>query len=99
MPTVPSTFLAARLPALTGGTLGLPRSVQVPEWVRSRLSAEDTPSATGELGATVPDPLPFGIQACDPFGVFSIFGLAQLTTFSSDLHVLTIPLNSSPRLP
>jgi hypothetical protein len=73
--------------------------MQVPEWVRSRLSAGDTSSTTGELGAPVPDPLPFGTQACDPFEVFSIFGLAQITTFTSDLLVLTIPFNSSPRLP
>lgn len=82
-----------------GGTLGLPRSIQVPEWVRSCLSAGDTPSAIGELGAPIPDPLPFGTQAYDPCGVFSIFSLAAITTFISNSHVLTMPFHSSPRPP
>jgi len=45
----------------TGGRpMGLTRSVQVPAWVRLRLSAGGSPSAIGELGAPIPDPSPFG---------------------------------------
>ena len=45
---------------------GLPRSADVPGWVRPRLFAEGAPSATGELGAPVPDPLPFGPSLSAP---------------------------------
>ena len=47
--------------------MGLPRSVQVPAWVRSRLSSEGTASAIGELGAPIPDLLPFWSKRLDFF--------------------------------
>jgi len=45
--------------SLTGRPVGLPRFVQVPVWVRFCLSAGGAASAMGELGAPIPDPLPF----------------------------------------
>jgi hypothetical protein len=77
--------------------MGLPRSVQVPAWVRFRLSAEGTPSAIGELGAPIPDPLPFGPSLSALPGLVSTFGLFLVTTFISGSHLLTIPRNPSPR--
>ena len=43
-----------------------------------------------ELGASIPDPLPFWPKPV------SIFGLSQFTTFISSSHVLTIPHHPSP---
>jgi hypothetical protein len=72
---------------------GLPRSVQVTVWVRFCLSAGGSPFAMDELGASIPDPLPFWPKPV------SIFGLSQLTTFISSSHVLTRPHHPSPRTP
>ena len=43
-----------------GRTTGLPRSADVPEWVRSPLYAGGAASAPGEFGAPGPDHVPFG---------------------------------------
>jgi hypothetical protein len=45
-------------------TTGLPRFVDVPVWVRSRLSAGGTTTAPEEFGASGPDHSPFLVQAC-----------------------------------
>ena len=64
-----------------------------PVWVRSCLSAGGSSSVMDELGASIPDPLPFWPKPV------SIFGLFQLTTFISSSHLLTIPHYPSPRTP
>ena len=81
------------LSRMSGRPTGLPRSVQVPVWVRSCLSAGGSSSVMDELGASIPDPLPFWPKPV------SIFGLFQLTTFISSSHLLTIPHYPSPRTP
>lgn len=79
-----------------GRPTGLPRSVQVPVWVRSCLFARGSSSVMDELGASIPDPLPFWPRPV------SIFGLSLFTTFTSSSHEqcsllpLTIPHHSSP---
>ena len=80
-----------------GRSTGLPRSMQVPAWVRFRLSAGGAPSAIDELGAPIPDPLPFGPSLFALAGRVSTFGLFSVTTFISGSHLLTIPRNPSPR--
>ena len=47
LPTPPSLGLAAFLP-LAGSDMGLPRSLGVPEWVRSRRYAGGAPSASAD---------------------------------------------------
>ena len=89
----------SRADASAGRPTGLPRSVQVPAWVRFRLSAGGTTSAMGELGAPILDPLPFGPSLYALAGQVSTFGLFSLTTFISGSHMLTIPRNPSPRPP
>src|SRR5438105_3026554 len=60
----PSLQLALRFAFRCGGphweTTGLPRSADVPEWVRSRLSAGGSSAAPGEFGAPGPAHVPFG---------------------------------------
>ena len=58
LPAVPSASLASRFPG--GETTGLPRSADVPVWVRSRLSAGGSSSAPEEFGAPGPGHVPFG---------------------------------------
>ncbi len=88
-----------------GRPTALPRSVPVPAWVRAcpersegfRLSAGGTPSTIGELGAPIPDPLPFGPGLFALAGRVSTFGSYSVTTFISGSHLLTMPRNPSPR--
>jgi hypothetical protein len=63
------------------------------EWGRSRLFAGGTSSAVEDFEAPTPDHLPFWPKPV------STFGLAALTTFSSDSHLLTVPFNPSSRPP
>jgi hypothetical protein len=58
LPAAASVSLTGHLPR--GTATGLPRSVGIPEWVRSRLSAGGASSAWGEFGAPHLDPVPFG---------------------------------------
>ena len=89
----------SRVAETTGRSTGLPRSVQVPAQVRFRLSAGGSTSAMGELGAPIPDLLPFGPSLYALAGQISTFGLFPITTFISDSHMLTILRNPSPRPP
>ena len=52
--TVPSSVACE-----AGKAVGLPRSADVPEWVRSRLYAGGSPSAPQEFGACGPGHVPF----------------------------------------
>lgn len=58
LPAAPSACLTARFPI--GRASGLPCSMCVPEWVRSRLFTGDTSSAVDESTASTLDHLPFG---------------------------------------
>lgn len=89
LPAAPSARLTARFPE--GRAAGLPRFVCIPTWVRSRLSAGGTTSATGEVRAPILDHLPFGPGLFSFSGLFSTFGLLELTAFISDSHMLTLP--------
>src|SRR5260370_6925935 len=55
----PPLRLALRLAFPRGEATGLPRSADVPVWVRPHLSARGAPSAPGGVGAPGPGPLPF----------------------------------------
>jgi hypothetical protein len=48
--------------------MGLPRSLQVPTWVRFRLSAGGSISAIGDWTAPIPDLLPFWPKPVSPCG-------------------------------
>ena len=82
-PGRPSTGPSLPPPSHTRSPIGSPlgslsqkgelRAYHVPckyhtAWVRFRLSAGGTPSAIGELGAPIPDPLPFGPSLVSPCG-------------------------------
>jgi hypothetical protein len=61
-PPLPAASSAplARVAFPDGETTGLPRSVAVTVWVRSRLFAGGAPAAPEEFGASGPDHVPFG---------------------------------------
>jgi hypothetical protein len=88
LPTAPPTRLAARFPS--GRTTGLPRSVPVPAWVRFCLSAGGATSAMGELGAPIPDPLPFGPSVSASWTVQHLALFLTLDAYRGSL-TLTIP--------
>src|SRR5262249_36453174 len=81
--------LALRRAFPFGRITGLPRSMKTAESVRSRFSAGGATSATGEVRAPVPDPLPFWFKR------ESRFRWSELTTLISDSHSLTRRLNPS----
>ena len=91
LPAVPSARLATGVPARPGRpcgrTTGLPRSVAVTVWVRSRLSAGGASTAPEEFGASGPDHVPFWSKR------FSILRLACVTTFIGASRELT---NTTP---
>jgi hypothetical protein len=58
LPAAPSACLTARFPR--GRASGLPCSMCVPEWVRSRLSTGGVSSAADDSVASAPDHMPFG---------------------------------------
>jgi len=68
--SVPCGSLSVRRPT------GLPRSMQVPMWFRFCLSAGGASSAMDELGASIPDPLPFWLKPVSIFYPEFIEGLA-----------------------
>ncbi len=63
------------------------------KWVRSRLSAGGTTSATGDFVAPVLGHTPFWSKPVSTFGLFA------MTTFSSASLMLTIPFDPSSRPP
>ena len=62
----------------------------------SRLFAGGSPSAMGELGAPIPDLLPFGPSLSALLRLFSTFGLSSITTFISGSRMLTMPRDPGP---
>ena len=62
----------------------------------SRLFAGGSPSAMGELGAPIPDLLPFGPSLSALLGLVSTFGLSSVTTFISGSRMLTMPRDPGP---
>jgi len=64
LPAALSACLATCFPR--GRNTGLPRSVCVPGWVRSRLFAGGSTSATGDQEAPAPDHVPFGSSLSAP---------------------------------
>ena len=72
LPADPSASLAARFLCQPEKSTGLPRSVSAPfGWLRFRLFAEGTSSATDEFLAPVPDPWPFGSSLSAPLACYS----------------------------
>ena len=60
LPAALSVDLANFLPPGGGQATGLPRSIAIPAWVRSCLSASGSPSASGKFGVPEPGRVPFG---------------------------------------
>ena len=79
--------LALRLAFPCGRATGLPRSADVPEWGRPHLYAGGSPSVPEEFGASGPGHVPFWSKPV------SIFGLFNVTTFTSGSRPLTMPPN------
>jgi hypothetical protein len=112
LPAGPSACLAACFPWLDlrepGGPSGLPRSVQVPAWVRFRLSAGGSISAIGDRIAPMPDPLPFWPKPVSPCGacqhlwlvfnddVYQRFTYINHTTQSEPPTALMLAVATSP---
>ena len=91
-----------------GRPSGLPRSVQVPAWVRFRLSAGGSISAIGDRIAPMPDPLPFWLKPVSPCGacqhlwlvfnddVYQRFTYVNHTTQSEPPTTLMLAVATSP---
>ena len=94
-PPPPGLALRFAFPAghPAGETTGLPRSVAVTVWVRSRLSAGGASTTPEEFGASGPDHVPFWSKRV------SILRLAYVTTVNSASPELTIPHNPGSQPP
>jgi hypothetical protein len=97
LPAAPSARLAACFPSSVaceaGGATGLPRSADVPEWVRSRLYAGGSASAPEEFGASGPVHVPFWPKR------ISSLRLAFVTTLQRFTWVDLMPLDPGSRPP
>jgi hypothetical protein len=122
LPAGPSVHLAVCFPWLDllfgpspfglcvpGRPSGFPRSVQVPAWVRFRLSAGGSTSAIGDRTAPIPAPLPFWPKPVSPCGacqhlwlvfnddVYQRFTYVNHTTQSELPTTLMLAVATSPR--